>query len=169
MLHFDARPLARGCTATTIAALAALAALAACAAPPAEGRADSAAGEVTVAAKAPLLTADVAGRWRFKAMSYRGDSLTSYELTATADTTGWSITFPNRPALPLQVVAVRGDSIVTETGPYPSVLRQTVGVRSLRTIHRLEGNEIVGSFTARYETTAPDSVLHGTIVGRRAR
>lgn len=165
MLHLDARSLVRACTATAVAAVAALAACA----PSAEGRADSAAGEVTAAAKSPLLAADLAGRWRVKAMNYRGDSLTTYELTATADTAGWAITFPNRPPLPLQIVAVRGDSIVTETGPYPSVLRQTIGVRSLRTIHRLEGNDIVGSFTARYETTAPDSVLHGTIVGRRAR
>ena len=67
------------------------------------------------------------------------------------------------------MLAVAGDSIVTETGPYPSVLRRTIAVRSLRAIHRLEGNEIVGSFTARYETTAPDSVLHGTHVGRRMR
>ena len=135
-------------------------------APAADSRVDSAAAREP-APKSPLTLADVAGRWRVRANNYRGDSLTVFEINATRDTTGWTITFPNRPALPLQIIAVAGDSIVTETGPYPSVLRRTVAVRSLRSVHRLQGNEIVGSFTARYETTAPDSVLHGVHVGRR--
>ena len=140
--------------------------LAACAGP-ADRRADSAAATEVVAAKTPLALADLAGRWKMRASNYRGDSLTVYELAATAQPTGWTITFPNRPPLPLQIVSVAGDSIVTETGPYPSVLRSTISVRSLRGIHRLEGDQIVGSFTARYETTAPDSVLHGVHVGKR--
>jgi len=141
--------------------------LLACAAP--ADRPAAAAAESSAAAKNPLALSDVAGRWKMQAMNYRGDRLATYELTATADTTGWTITFPNRPPLPLQIIGVAGDSIVTETGPYPSVLRTNFAVRSLRTVHRLEGSEIVGSFTARYETTAPDSVLHGTHVGSRIR
>lgn len=144
------------------------AALLACASPGGDRHVDSAAA-VAVAPKTPLALADLAGRWRVRVNNYRGDSLTTYELNATRDTTGWTITFPNRPALPLQIVRVAGDSIVTETGPYPSVLRRTVAVRSLLAVHRLEGDEIVGSFTARYETTQPDSVLHGVHVGRRMR
>lgn len=143
------------------------AALLACAGP-ADRHVDSGAA-TTAATKTPLALADVAGRWRVRVNSYRGDSLTVYELNATRDTGGWTITFPNRPPLPLQIVGVAGDSIVTETGPYPSVLRRTVSVRSLRAVHRLEGDEIVGSFTARYETTQPDSVLHGVHLGRRMR
>ena len=143
------------------------AALLACASP-AERHVDSGAATI-VAAKAPLALADLAGRWRVRVNSYRGDSLTTYELNATRDTGGWTITFPNRPPLPLQIVGVAGDSIVTETGPYPSVLRRTVSVRSLRAVHRLEGDEIVGSFTARYETAQPDSVLHGVHVGRKLK
>ena len=151
-----------------LASSTAVAASLACAAS-AERADTSAARELVVAAKNPLALADVAGRWQVKAMNYRGDSLTHYTLAATGDTAGWTITFPNRPALPLQIIAVAGDSIVTETGPYPSVLRSTVAVRSLRSVHRLEGDQIVGSFTARYETTQPDSVLHGTHVGSRIR
>ena len=143
------------CTATLLAC-----------ASPADRRVDSAAAREP-AAKSPLALADLAGRWKVRANNYRGDSLTVYELNATGDTTGWTITFPNRPPLPLQIIAVAGDSIVTETGPYPSVLRSTVSVRSLRAVNRLEGDQIVGSFTARYETTAPDSVLHGVHVGQR--
>ena len=145
------------------------AALLACA-QPAERTVDTAAGEAAAVAKNPLTLADVSGRWKLLAMNYRGDSLTVYELAATRDTTGWSITFPNRPALPLQIITVGGDSIVTETGPYPSVLRRTVSVRSLRTTYRMEGDQLVGSFVARYETTTePDSVLHGIQRGTRMR
>ena len=142
-------------------------ALLACTPPATERAPDSA--TIRPVAKTPLTLGDVAGRWRVRAMNYRGDSLTVYELAAAGDTTGWSITFPNRPALPLQIIAVAGDSIVTETGPYPSVLRSTIAVRSLRTVHRLEGEELVGSFTARYQTTEPDSVLHGVHVGTRMK
>jgi hypothetical protein len=142
-------------------------ALLACASP-ADRPADTAA-VASAAAKTPLALADVAGRWKVRANNYRGDSLTVYELNATRDTSGWTITFPNRPPLPLQIIAVAGDSIVTETGPYPSVLRTSVGVRSLRAVNRLEGDQIVGSFTARYQTTEPDSVLHGVHVGTRMK
>ena len=156
-MRVDARCLC-WCTASVLAC-----------ATPADQRADTAAGVIAVAAKNPLTAADVAGRWKVRANNYRGDSLTVFELVAPKDTSGWSLTFPNRPALPLQVVAVAGDSIVTETGPYPSVLRSTIGVRSLRSTHRLEGDQLVGAFVARYETTAADSVLHGVHVGQRIR
>ena len=133
----------------------------------ADRAADAAATEAVVEPKNPLRLADVAGRWRMRAMNARGDSLTGYELAATGDTTGWTITFPNRAPLPLRIIAAGGDSIVTEAGPYPSVLRRTIAVRSLRAVNRLEGNRLVGTFVARYETTAPDSVLYGRHEGVR--
>ena len=143
------------------------AALAGCA-PTADRAADAAAAEPPPP-KSPLALADVAGRWKMKATNARGDSLTVYELNATSDTSGWTITFPNRAPLPLKIITVAGDSIVTETGPYPSVLRRTVAVRSLRSVNRLQGDRLVGSFVARYETTQPDSVLHGVHSGTRLK
>ena len=132
-------------------------------------RANNAPAVESTPAKNPLALSDVAGRWKMRAENARGDSLTVYELTATSDTTGWTITFPNRPPLPLQIITVAGDSIVTETGPYPSVLRQTVAVRSLRSVNRLEGDMLVGNFVARYETTRADSILYGVHRGTRIR
>lgn len=119
------------------------------------------------AADRPLALSDVAGRWRVKALSVRGDSLTSYELMAAADSAGWTLTFPNRPAMPLRIVAVEGDSIVTEAGPYSSVLRRTVSVRTLRGVYRLSAGRVVGTFVAHYETDRPDSVLYGRLEGSR--
>jgi hypothetical protein len=131
----------------------------------ADTKVDTSAAAAT--ASRPLALSDVAGRWRVRALSVRGDSLTSYELLAAADTAGWTLTFPNRPAMPLRVLSVAGDSIVTETGPYSSVLRRTVPVRVLRGVVRLDAGRLVGTFDAHYETDRPDSVLYGRLEGSR--
>ncbi len=132
------------------------AALAGCANP--ADRANDAPAVESTPAKNPLALSDVAGRWKMRAENARGDSLTVYELTATSDTAGWTITFPNRPPLPLQIVAVAGDSIVTENGPYESVLRKGVQVTT-RSVMRLRDGKLVGHTVARYSTGGPDSVL----------
>src|SRR6185437_14835213 len=42
--------------------------------------------------------ADVAGKWNMKAVPMSGDTTpTSYVLTATSNTSGWTLTFPGRP------------------------------------------------------------------------
>ena len=128
--------------------------------------ADTAAG---VVARQPIALADVAGRWRMLATTTQGDPLTVYELAAGPDSSGWTITFQNRAPLPLRVVAVGGDSIVTEAGPYPSILQQNASVRSLRAVNRLVGDSLVGTFRAVYDTDSPDSVLYGRHAGRRIR
>lgn len=105
--------------------------------------------------------ADVAGKWNMRAVPEGGGDTTptTLVLTATADTTGWSIAFPNRSQpVPLRVVAVAGDSIVTETGPYESARRKGVQVRT-RGVMRREGDRLVGSTVSRYQTTGADSVL----------
>ena len=141
------------------------AALVGCAPSDDAGTADTASARNV--ARNPIALSDVAGRWRMRAIGHRGDSLTVYELSAASDTSGWTITFPNRPPIPLRVLAVGGDSIVTEAGPYPSVLQRNVAVRSLRAVNRLEGDRLVGTFVARYDTDAADSVLYGRHEGTR--
>ena len=57
--------------------------------------------------------ADVAGAWTMEALPETGDSaLVTYEMVATDNMEGWTITFPDREPLPVRVVAVEGDSIV---------------------------------------------------------
>ncbi len=116
---------------------------------------------------AAISLAEVAGKWRVRATNEAGDSLVSYELNATADTSGWTIKFPNRPPVPVRVVAVAGDSVVTEAGPYESVLRKGVMV-TIRGASRLQGEKLVGSSVARYQTKGPDSVLNVRTEGTRA-
>ena len=111
---------------------------------------------------------DVAGKWAVRNMTESGDStLVSFEMVATANTSGWTFNFPNRKPVPVRVVAVDGDSIVTEAGPFESVLRKGVQVRS-RTVNRLQDGKLVGVTVARYATSRPDSVLRLRFEGTRA-
>lgn len=119
------------------------------------------------AAAAPLSLADVAGKWRVRSTDEGGGNPVESELTATADTSGWTITFPNRKPVPVRVIAVAGDSIVTEAGPYESVLRKGVQVRT-RNVSRLEGGKLVGRVEARFATKGGDSVAYRLTEGTRA-
>ena len=118
-----------------------------------------AADTTAVAPAAPTLAlSDVAGKWHARVMSETSDSvLVEYDLTATADTAGWMMMLPNRPPMAMRVTA-GGDSIVAEAGPYESVLRAGVTV-STRSVMRLQGGELVGVTTARYQTATGDSVV----------
>ena len=121
------------------------------------------------AAPAPIALADVAGKWSVRLMPESGDSaLLSYEMVATADTSGWAFNFPKRKTVPLRVVAVDGDSIVTEAGPFESNLRKGVQVTMSRTVSRLQDGKLVGATTAHYATSGPDTVAHFRFEATRA-
>jgi hypothetical protein len=120
------------------------------------------------AAAPGISLADVAGKWTVKGMSETGDTtLVTYELNATADTTGWTINFPNRPPVPVHVVSVAGDSIVIEAGPYESVLRKGVQVTT-HGVSRLKDGKFVGTTIAHYSVKTADSVRTIKTEGTRA-
>jgi hypothetical protein len=110
-------------------------------------------------APAALSLADVAGKWQMSnvPMSGADTSPTNFVLTATADTTGWSLEFPSGVKVPLQVT-VAGDSIVTKSGTFASQRRKSTKVRT-ETVMRLQDGKIVGVTTAHYDTKSADSVL----------
>jgi hypothetical protein len=121
------------------------------------------------AAPAPIALADVAGKWTVRLMPESGDSaLLSYEMVATGDTSGWAFNFPKRKPVPIRVVAVDGDSIATEAGPFESNLRKGVQVTMSRTVSRLQDGKLVGTTTAHYAATGPDSVAHFRFEATRA-
>ena len=140
-----------------------MAALVGCAKTESRARTDTATG---AGAPATARLADVAGKWRMKGMNERGDSIVGFVLTATADSTGWTQIFPGRAPVPVRVVAVAGDSIVTESGPYESVLRKGIQVRT-HSVMRRQGDRLVGMTTARYQTTGPDTVRQVRTEGMR--
>ena len=109
-------------------------------------------------APAKLQLADVAGKGSMKTMNEAGDStLLTYEMTATADTSGWSFKFPDRKTpVPVHVMA-DGDSIILKAGPYPSALRKGVTVTVDGSSHMKDG-KLVGMTTAHYSVKTADSV-----------
>jgi hypothetical protein len=120
------------------------------------------------AAPAPIALADIAGKWSVRSMTESGDStLVTYELVAAGDTSGWSLNFPKRKPIPMRVIAVAGDSIVTEAGPFESVLRKGVKV-STNSVMRLQDGKLVGTTIAHYATSGADTVRNLRIEGTRA-
>lgn len=142
------------------------AALVACAKPDTQD-ADTLA--VTMPPPAPALSlADLAGKWTMTAMAEASDSvLLTYELNATADTLGWSMTLPGAMVVPVHVGSVAGDSVVVHAGPYDSVLRKGTKV-STEGVYRLQNGRLVGTTTARYTTSQADSVVRLRTEGTRA-
>jgi hypothetical protein len=115
-----------------------------------------------------IALADVAGRWKMRTTSETGDTtLVEFEMDATADTTGWTLRIPKRPPQSARVVAVGGDSIVTEVGPFESVLQKGLEVR-IRNLYRLRDGKLVGTTTARYGADGADSVRTLPTEGTRA-
>jgi len=117
---------------------------------------------------AGISLADVAGKWAMITTTEKGDStLVKYELVATSDTSGWMFNFPKRKPVPVHV-AVGGDTIVLDAGPYESVLRKGVQVTT-HGVARLQGGKLVGTTVARYATHGPDSLRNLRFEGTRAQ
>jgi hypothetical protein len=121
----------------------------------------------TPESRATISLTDIAGKWRLRTMDEAGGNVVESELTATADTSGWTLTRPNRKKVPVHVVAVGGDSIITEAGPYESALRKGVPVRA-RMVLRLQEGKLVGTTEARYSMSGADSVAQRPTEGTRA-
>ena len=129
---------------------------------------DNQATDTTATESSGLAAADLAGRWNMKAVPYSGDTTpTTFVLNAAAGDDGWTLTFPGRPPLPAKV-KFDADSVVTAAGPYESVRRKGVQVRT-SSVMRLDGDSLVGTSIARYSTPNADSVIRFRTSGTRAR
>jgi hypothetical protein len=111
--------------------------------------------------------ADVAGKWQFRSTDEAGGTPVDYQVTATADTTGWILALPNRKPMPLRVM-VGGDSLVTDAGPYESVIRKGVQVTT-HSVLRLQDGKLVGTTEAHYALNGRDSVAQRPTSGTRAQ
>ena len=109
----------------------------------------------------------MAGTWHVTSKVEGSDKVVTYDLVTTADQNGWSLKFPKRDAIPVRVLAVEGDSVVSEAGPFESVLRKGVQVRT-HVVTRLQDGKLVGTTTARYDVKGPDTVAVLTFEGTRA-
>ena len=117
------------------------------------------------AAPTTLSLADLAGKWTQQVRAENSDSvLVTAEVNGTSDPSGWTITLPKRPAMPLRV-SVDGDSIMFASGPYESVLRKGVQVTT-NTVSHLQGGKLMGRAVAHY-SAGPDSVRNLRTEGTR--
>ena len=130
----------------------------------------AAAAPVAQAAPAPAATitlADVAGKWKVRTADESGSHAVETVLNATADTSGWTTTAPKRKPEPVRVIAVAGDSIVTEQGPRESFILKGVQVTT-RNVSRLQDGKLVGVTEAHYALKdGRDSVARRPSVGTR--
>lgn len=127
---------------------------------------DSTTPAASTAGPAPISLASVAGRWQMTSTPATGTDTTAtrYILTATADTTGWQIEFPDGVKVPVQV-AVSGDSLFIKTATFSSRRRQNVKVMT-EGWSRMQDGKWVGMTTAHYQG-AKDSVLQLRTEGTR--
>ena len=117
-------------------------------------------------APAPVSLADVAGKWTMRTMAENSDSvLTTYELVA--DTAGWTLNFPKRKPVKAKVTA-SGDSLMAEAGPFESVLRKGIQVKT-NSVFRLKDGKLEGTTIAHYQTKGPDSVRTLRAEGTKAQ
>jgi hypothetical protein len=138
---------------------------------PADKPEDAAVGEAPAMEQespAGASLADMAGTWNVRSTLDGSDKVITYDLVATGDRSGWTLNFPGRDPIPVRVVAVEGDSMVWEAGPFESVIRKGVQVKVSRVVARLQDGKLVGTTTATYEGQGADSVAHLTLEGTRA-
>lgn len=108
-----------------------------------------------------------AGTWNGRGMVGANDSvLIVFALTISADGKSATMGFFNQDPVPARILAVGGDSMVTEAGPYQSVLRPWEAVTSLHSVAHFKGNKMWGSFDAVY---AKGETAEGRIEATRVK
>ncbi len=117
---------------------------------------------------AGITLADVAGTWNLTGTFATPEepTIVDYSVVATDSESGWLLNLPDRDPIEIRIVAVDGDSIVGESGPFESIIQEGVMV-STRTVMRLHDGMLVGSLTATYDTDPVQSV-DGTFEGTKA-
>ena len=153
-------------TMRTAQALVVLALLSACSGTK-DDATDSAAADTTAAATAaaaPTL-ADFAGTWQTTSTLDGAANPVPATITGSADGSTWSLSLEGRPNIPLQA-SISGDSLVTQSAEYESVLRKGVMV-TVRTATVMNGNSMTGNMVATYKTATGTEVVNGTITGTR--
>jgi hypothetical protein len=120
----------------------------------------------TAGAQGSIKLADVTGKWSLKASPANDTVVVTSVVNATANSKTWTLTYPNREPIPMRVVASGGDSIVTEVGPYPSMLRKGQTVTLLRSVGHYKGDTMTGWFEAHYSS---GDVIKGKQEGTRSK
>jgi hypothetical protein len=113
----------------------------------------SAPATTPMSAPMSMKMSDIAGTWDAKTMMGPKDSVVVTEvLTMTADGKAWTMAFPGRAdAVPVKVVSMGGDSVVTDAGPYASALRAGQMV-TVHMVAHYKGDSMWGTALATYSS-----------------
>src|ERR1041384_3777334 len=133
-------------------ALCAVAAFAvACSKEPPKADSPPAAAATTPAPSTPALTLnDLAGTWDAQVMPMNKDTvLFTASQTNTATMDGWTMKLPNGASPAVKVIALEGDSVVTEAGPFASQVRKGQQV-TVHSIGRIKDGKMVTVVHAKY-------------------
>jgi hypothetical protein len=113
-----------------------------------------------------ITLAQVAGTWNLTGtLATAETTIIEYSVVATDSEAGWILNLPGRDPVAIRIVAIEGDSIVGEAGPFESILREGVMVTT-RTVLRLHGEMLMGTLDATYDTE-PVVTVPGTFEGTR--
>ena len=93
------------------------------------------------------------------------DTVVNSLVTATADANGWVTHLAGRDSIPTRVVAMGGDSVVTEAGPFQSVARPGQTVTTHESLH-FKDDAVWGTIEARYSN---GEIVKGTVKGTRRK
>ena len=118
------------------------------------------------AAASPKLT--IAGTWAMEntvKTTAGKDTVVKSLLTATAGANGWVTHLAGRDPIPTRVVAMGGDSVVTEAGPFQSVARPGQTVTTHESLH-FKDDAAWGTIEARYSN---GEVVKGSVKGTRRK
>jgi hypothetical protein len=136
--------------------------------PPAQPKPKAAAPKAAAPQAAASAKPTIAGTWAIESSVKTAagkDTVVNSLLTATADTNGWVLHLAGRAPIPTRVVAMGGDSVVAEAGPFESVSRPGQTVTTHETVH-FKGDAAWGTIEARYGN---GDVVKGTVKGTRKK
>lgn len=92
-----------------------------------------------------LTNADMAGTWTGDVMPMGKDTvLTTVTLSATATNDGWTLSLPNGAKPAVKVVAIAGDSVVTETAGFKSAVRKGQNVKMMHQVFHMADGKLTG-------------------------
>jgi hypothetical protein len=111
--------------------------------------------------------ADYAGTWENVVTLDGVDTPIPSTMSGNAAGTDWTMSLEGRPGIPLQVVVV-GDSLISESAEYESILRPGVMV-SVRTSSVLQDGVLLGNVVTDYRTAEGNQQVHGTLRGTRVQ
>lgn len=106
-----------------------------------------------------------AGTWDVEASVVGSEGVAAKYVLTIADS-GWHIRFADGSEIRPRVLTIDGDSVMTQSGPYPSTLRTGVSVVT-EGVFRLKNGKMIGRSVARYSASTADSVRRINSVGVR--